>query len=401
MFRVCVETAVSQLFFLKKEEMAEEEGEEADDFLFDYVAPAILAHLSRETRPRKRRKSVISRDHLPLPCESVMFSLVHSAANDATYRFLFRMRKKYFERLLVNFTKPWKRFGLSRDASGAFVKCSRDRDRQIDARMALALTLRFLFTTSECSTTSVNYGMILSTYSRYLRHGLFCLQRTLQDCEPLSSYAIPSFDDRCLYAHVIEAVSDGKIKNVWGAVDGICLSLERPGDTYLEGDNFCAYKKGHKKRLCAIFAPDGSINGATWGNGNVGDSTLFFPLASKLELERREIGKTLRVLGDSAFAHSKICIQCVHKNAEAERVPVQSLRQIRNFSEIGLGMMMKSTRHLYIRLPADDKQMIDLTLDVALRLLNFRVRVAREGQLLGMHDTYFAEAEAALGRVRQ
>jgi len=378
----------------------DEEKEEEEDFILDCVLSAVIANAPRQIRPTKKRKSVVPREHLPLPCESVMFSMVYSK-NDETYRFLFRMEKIYFERLLLNFRKPWKTFGLTRDASGSYVKCTRDRDRQIHARMALALTLRFLFTTSECSTTAVNYGMILSTYSRYLRHGLFCLQKTLQDFEPLSSYGIPTFNDRTIYAHVIEAVSEGKVKNVWGAVDGICLSLERPGDAFLEGDNYCAYKKGHKKRLCAIFAPDGSVNGATWGNGNIGDSTLFYPLASKLELERREIGKTLRVLGDSAFANTKLCIQCVHKNAEAEGVPIKVLRQIRNFSEIGLGMIMKSTRQLHIRLPSDDKAMIDLTLDVALRLLNFRVRVAREGQLLGMHDKYFSEAEAALGRVRK
>lgn len=120
-------------------------------------------------------------------------------------------------------------------------------------------------------------------------------------------------------------------------------------------------------------------------------------MASLLEIERRKTGVEMRVLGDSAFSNSRVCLQCVESRAQSEGIPIKQLRRIRNYSEIGLGMIMKATRRLYVRLPCDDDSMVNLLIEVAVRLANYRIRVAREGQLLGMNDKHFAEAEAALG----
>ena len=71
--------------------------------------------------------------------------MVHSK-NDATYRFLFRMEKTYFERLLLNFRKPWKTFGLqvfvgSAVGTGGFVRAMMESNLVTSSSLHTAVTL--------------------------------------------------------------------------------------------------------------------------------------------------------------------------------------------------------------------------------------------------------------------
>jgi len=345
---------------------------------------------TRRPRQREKPRPVVS----CLPYEAPFFKMVNSEhpGVDCTYRYLFRMKKIYFDRLLKTYNQFYWGVHLR-----TFEAVERQKDRKMSARMSLAMVLRYFFTSTEGSDAAHNYGLSQSEYSKYIRHGIVCLSRTL-DLEPEATYELPSFVQQKLYAHVMYLESGGTMNRIWGAVDGVVLSFEKSGDSYKEGDNYCAYKAKCAKRLCCIFAPDGSICGATWGDGNIGDSTMFYPLVSALELNRRQIGVDMRLLGDSAFANTSVCIQCVESNAEDVGIPIRLLRRYRNYSEIGLGMLMKSHRRLYVRLPADDDAMIDALIDVSLKLTNYRIRIAKEGQLLGMNNQYFFEANNAFQR---
>ena len=351
----------------------------------------VLLHLLNEahkptSRPRRRDKpqpAICS-----LPYEAPFFKMINSEhpGVESTYRYLFRMKKVYFERLLQSYEMFYWTLHLT-----TYEQVEREKKRKISARMSLAMVLRFFFATTEGSDAAHNYGLSKSRYSIYIRHGMVCLKRTL-DLERETNFNLPSFQQQKLYAHVIFLDSGGTMNRVWGAVDGIVLNFEKSSDPYKEGDHYCSYKSKCAKKLCCIFAPDGSICGATWGAGNTGDSTLFYPLVSALELNRRETGVTMRVLGDSAFANTATCIQCIESNADDVGIPIQLLRRYRNYSEIGLGMLMKSQRRLYLRLPADDDAMVDAIIQLSIKLTNYRIRIAQEGQLLGMNNQYFIEA---------
>ena len=65
-------------------------------------------------------------------------------------------------------------------------------------------------------------------------------------------------------------------------------------------------------------------------------------------------------------------------------------RRIRNFSEIGLGSISRSMRRLQCSLPSDDETMVDLVIEVCIRLTNYRVRVAHEGQLIRMNRLFMS-----------
>lgn len=260
----------------------------------------------------------------------------------------------------------------------------RERSRVLTAELSLALVLRFLVTTTESTDCAFHFGVSMSTYSKYLHHGLRVLKETLE-LFPVSTYHIPDIASQELYADVITELSDGDLKNVWGAVDGITLNFETSSDITIEGDNYNGYKKRAAKKLVCIFAPDGSICGASWAAGVVSDGAIWKLLAAKLELQQRHVDRTprLRVLGDSAFKHSRVLWQATERNVGD--VDIGILRRFRNFSEIGLGGLNRCCRRLLVKLPSDDSDMCDMVIATTLLYTNFRIRIAHEGQLFTMH----------------
>jgi hypothetical protein len=300
--------------------------------------------------------------------------------SDETYLFLFRMNKDCFKRLQTAFEPLWltKRLGILRDVL-------RRKKRQLTCDLALALAIRFLVTTTEGVDACIHFGLMPSQYSVYLRHGLQILKMALMKFD-VTSFSLPSMDTQKYYADVITAITDGELINVWGAVDGVCLYFERSGDMFIEGDHFSGFKKRPVKKLVCIFAPDGSICGATWGRGTMHDSDLFRPLAMKMELMQRDARQEPRicVLGDAAFPHSRVCFQATETYAR-DREQLKVLRRVRNFSEIGLGGIMKCCRRLYMKLPSDDPMQANLIITTSLLFMNYRIRVAQIGQLITMH----------------
>ena len=90
--------------------------------------------------------------------------------DDATYRFMFRMRKRYFFQLLNPFTAKWRRIGITSQVR---------RSRQLTPKLALALVLRYLATRTESSDACAAFGLLPSTFSKYLRHGMKILNEVL------------------------------------------------------------------------------------------------------------------------------------------------------------------------------------------------------------------------------
>lgn len=331
-----------------------------------------------ERKKRKREHHYLRRRNVPPPTRSAMATMMKG--DDETYLFLFRMRKESFKRLLVVFEPIWwtKHLTLLRSVQ-------KQSTRQLTPNLALALVLRYLLTTSEGTDAAPHFGLLQPKYSIYLRHGIRCLKEALQ-MFPETTFTLPTLACQEYYADVITTLTDNKIRNVWGAVDGICLYFESSGDIFVEGDHFSGFKHRPVKKLLCVFAPDGSICGATWGRGTLHDSDLWRPLAVKMELQQRKACREprLRVLGDAAFPHSRVCFQATQRNAsDTDRLRV--LRRVRNFSEIGLGSLTKGCRRLNVKLPSDDPDMVNIVISTSLLLLNYRIRIARVGQLLMMH----------------
>ena len=307
--------------------------------------------------------------------------------DDMTFRFLFRMRKRYFIKLLQVYKRIFVRTHLK---TFTFVK--RVRKRQISAKLSLALTLRYLCTSTEGTDCAYLYGLLPSRYSVYMRHGLRCLDECL-DAFPESTYEIPVWRTLRTYADVITEKEEGLVKDVWGAVDGVCLRFEKSGDFIIEGQHYSGYKCADVKKLVCIFAPDGSVCGAVWGVGTMHDSTAFKQLEVKLELQFREQAqqtqglRRLRIVGDSAFANTALLVQATDRYLKDVEL-LKAHRRVRNYSEIGIGSLSRCFRRLNNKLPSDDEELVDIIIGTVLKMNNFRVRVARSGQLLRMHRDF-------------
>lgn len=194
------------------------ESSSSSDDDFGIAIAIILAcekdlRTARTPRPTTKKRGRIKNPQPP--SESVFHSLLYNEHNaDATYRYLFRMDKKYFERLLLNYNGYWWNCHLRPNSRGVFRERDKKKHRKITARMSLGMVLRYLYTTTEATDCAMQYCLDRSEYSKFLRHGLFCLKETLVDNEPLSTFCIPSIDDRLLYAEVISLASGGVLKKI-------------------------------------------------------------------------------------------------------------------------------------------------------------------------------------------
>ncbi len=89
------------------------------------------------SKPKILRKDVLA------PEESAMSYFLKG--DDGAYQYLFRMRRKYFFKLLSPFSEQWSNISV---ATLNPLK-RKGRRRQLNAELALALVIRYLLTTTE------------------------------------------------------------------------------------------------------------------------------------------------------------------------------------------------------------------------------------------------------------
>lgn len=360
-------------------------------------ASAIVLQMLRlaaeQSRHQKRKRYRLRDERVCEPKNSTMQRLLASY-DDGVYRFLFRIPKKYFQRLLDKFDPIWSSLKLK-----SCTELQRKRKRKVNGRLALGLVLRYFVTSTESTDTSFNYGLIASTFSKYLRHGIECLHKALDEFAE-SNFFTPSVEMMKYYSDIITYKSRGALTNIWGTSDGICLRFERSSNVQKEGHNYSGFKKRPCKKLVVVFAPDGSICGAKWDVGTAHDGHLWGPLAAKIFVRQRQSGidPLLRILGDSAYKQSPVCLQCTEKHA-TDDIHIDTMRSFRNDAEIGLGGILRGVRRLHVKLPADDDDMVDSVISIALKFTNFRVRICRQGQLREKYNAAINRVSKAWGFV--
>ena len=214
-------------------------------------------------------------------CTTSPFQHFLVLSDDPTYCFLFHVKKKHFYKLLEKFTEPWTEINLHR-CNGEYVEGQRQRPRKATPALVLALVLRFLTTTTEGTDSAYSFGMIPSTYSRHLRHGLHCLRKVFKESFPFTQYGTLDYDRLQFYLQVIEIQSKGVLHGIWGMVDRIVLHFERSADAEVENVNYSGFKRCPGKKMVCCFAPDGSICSAVWALGSEHDSALWVLLAAVL-----------------------------------------------------------------------------------------------------------------------
>jgi len=345
------------------------------------------------TEPTVKRRRYTKR--IAGPCEESPYGRFLSLGDDPTYRYLFRVPRVYFHMLLETFEPIWKKIKLKPE-NGVYVSLSTaDRDRQASSAMALALVLRFLTSTTEGTDCAFSFGMIPPTYCRYLNHGLHCLRLVFDRHFPQAHFDVPNYESLRYYSRVIEIESDGKLSRICGFVDGIVLHFERSANDEKESCHFSGFKRMPGKKLVCLFAPDGSIMGAAWAPGCEHDATLWNIIGTKFASEQADSSQKIRVLGDSAFQKTVIMLPAVEANAGD--VDLHILRRFRNCAEIGLGQIMRATRRLYVKLPADNDTKVDTIIELSLLYQNFRARIARVGQLREMFGASLADVDEEFG----
>jgi len=359
------------------------------------AVPVILQEMYSDDETENDKKKPRYKKKIAGTCKGSPFARFLSLGDDPTYRFLFRVPRLYFHMLLETFEPIWKRIKLEPE-NGIYVPLAAiERERQATSALALALVLRFLTTTTEGTDCAYSFGMITSTYCRYLNHGLHCLQLVFKRHFPQAHFDVPDNESLRYYSRVIEIESDGKLKNICGFVDGIVLHFERSSNDEKESSHFSGFKRMPGKKMVCAFGPDGSIMGAVWAPGSEHDATLWNILAATYLEQMKSLSDKFRVLGDSAFRQTELMLPCTEANAG--NIDVHILRRFRNCAEIGLGSIMRGTRRLYVKLPSDNDVKVDRIIKLSLLYQNFRTRVAKVGQLRRMFASSFSDVNREFG----
>ena len=100
----------------------------------------------------------------------------------------------------VPFNVKWKRIGIT---SGVPLQRNSKNRRQLTPELALALVLRYLATTTEQSDACAAFGLLPSSFSKYLRLGLKILNEVLSEIQE-ASFDPPTRSDMEYYASVVE-----------------------------------------------------------------------------------------------------------------------------------------------------------------------------------------------------
>ena len=121
---------------------------------------------------------------------------------------------------------------LRKKGKGYTIKKFGGKPRAVTATMILGLVLTWTRKNGALKNLQFIISMTHSNISMWLRFGMMILVDILSD-HPLTAVTLPTDEEVTEYTNVIEKSS--LFGNVWGALYGLKLSIQKPG--YKEGSN--------------------------------------------------------------------------------------------------------------------------------------------------------------------
>ena len=218
----------------------------------------------------------------------------------------------------------------------------RGRPRDLDAVGGLGLVLAWFRTKCPCNRSLVMiFGQTSTPLYKWLKFARCVLLSVLMD-DPDSQIRSPTAEEVASFQAAIGAKYP-YCADVWGALDGLKASIEKPDNENVQNQFYNGWTHGHYVNSIFLFSPDGKIRMTVFNcPGVMHDSDMAnHGLYEKMERVYEETGG--KVVVDSAF---KLKLSnCLIKSSQID--PVDGLRllinkdatSIRQLSEWGMRMI--------------------------------------------------------------
>jgi hypothetical protein len=264
----------------------------------------------------------------------------------------------------------------------------RGRPRSITSIMCLGLVLAWTRTRGSYMVLQLIFGLTSTRLSIWLRFGRRVLIRILKD-HPLARVELPSEEE---LRHFVSSISDKypSLSNVWCAMDGLKLYLERAGNETSQNNFYNGWQHDHFVNSLFVFTPDGKVRLCFLNApGTVHDSTMAIwgQVYERLLQMFEQYG--VRCVVDSAFAreNSPALIKSHQSNMDGNgqiRQPSRIFRDatsVRQMAEWGMKGFKGSFPRLKDRLQYEERGERKIILFLFVLLYNFRASTVGQNQI--------------------
>lgn len=188
------------------------------------------------------------------------------------------------------------------DENGFIYKISGPSWRRIlTAEMSLLLVLVWYRSRGPTRSIQMQFGLTHSVCCLWLSFGRRILVKVLKKMDE-AKVRLPTNREVRLFQKMIE-VKYPKLKNVWGAMDGLKIPLEKAGDNAVQNIFYNGWTGGTYITNLFLFSPDGKIRLAFINApGSIHDSNMAMlgDVYNKIDAVYESTGGG-RIVGDSAF----------------------------------------------------------------------------------------------------
>jgi hypothetical protein len=179
----------------------------------------------------------------------------------------------------------------------------RGRCRTMSPIIVLALVLVWTRTHCSYATLQLIFGKTASSISRWLRFCKRVLLLVLLDVAE-AQIRMPSNEKIREYQDAIK-IKYPSLQHSWGAMDGVKINIEAPGDDIKPSRFYNGWTHGHYVANIFLFTPDGRICAAYLNSpGTTHNSTManLSKIYNQIDEVYHRMGGHAKVIIDSAFA---------------------------------------------------------------------------------------------------
>ena len=242
-------------------------------------------------------------------CESNLEKILKLGTDD-DYIGFFMIDRQSFESLHPHFQKQYLSRAIRRRG-----KRRRDQARRLyperrafNARLTLALTLRYMVGGIDTRTRQLEWAGKRWTIDRYINFGIECLNHAL-DSHPSGRVDLPTVDQMKRLSSAVQRRCTLKgirlkaLHGVWGFIDGTMHKSTRPTVNSVQLEYYNGYYGVCGYKAVYLVASDGNIVWARLRKGTEYDNAVHAGLNLTLHSLIPK-GSNLKILGDSAFVPS-------------------------------------------------------------------------------------------------
>jgi hypothetical protein len=283
------------------------------------------------------------------------------------------------------------------------LKRNNGRIRELPAEGALGLVLVWFRTRGSVARGLQHFfGLTGTRIYNWLRFSRRVLLYALQEQVPASAIKKPTPEEVDIYASAISTLYPVlQNEKIWGAADGIKLSIQGSSDYLKQNRNFNGWYHGHYINSVFVFAADGKIricslnSPGTWHDSTIADYGVYNGLE---EVFLQSNGK---IVVDSAFKleNRRFLLKSSQQDpigAPRDVSVNRAATSVRQLSEWGMRMIQAQFPRLKDPLHYEENGERRVILSLMTRLYNYNVSKVGVNQILNVfmreeqgHYSYF------------